>query len=811
MSHHPHGTARRFSLTVLPLVFCCALGLLPMLSPESLAADEPVAETDSDRAQEGTHLPPGLEIEVDGKMILDRDGVSRFTGPVTITWRGSRIQADSMVLREQRYLEGEGNILIAWDGNWISGHSLTYDLETERGIIEDSIGRGKNEFLFWADSAEKIGPNTIRLHDATVTSCTQPQPYWSFRVSTATITLDQYARMWNARLKANRLAVFYMPYLVWPVKKDRAAGVLFPEFGSTSARGNMINQELFIPLGRSADLTLLGRYYTKAGLGGGAELRFIPNSKGSATLSGFYIKDKVAVNTPSDRYTASYRQTQQFANGFRMLANINVISDFNFYSDFAKDLQLVSSPSILTRLEFSRNGPWTSINIREQRREQLFSNGDSLIQESIPEIEWRGRSRQLGGTPLYLTYESSLAWIKQRTKVSTGGYDDISNYYRGDVYPSLTMQLSKLPWLDITPGVSYRLTYYTQHRQQVIENVGGDIVTSHVISDDSLTRTMWRGGVEITGPKLVKIYERPNSHYSPLYKHLIEPKITYGYQETFERFDDVIIYDEVDRFNGAGNLLRYSLVQRLFAKRPRSSPSKAGDSELQPAVDTLTTGDTEEPSIYETPQELLEPELDSSKLEAVEIATFELSQSRSFDRDQTDADLDGDGIREEASPYSNVQLLGRYNPSRSTSLDLRGTYDILFDEFSDVSLSGSYRNWLTRVRFSLIHLNGLGVTPDPANPGMFLGLENNTQLRFSAGLNLLGGKLRIDLDSSINFDPLDGNPTIPHRRARVIYSTQCCSFLVEQLVRTLGTGTDRDDLYFRVDFKGIGKIVKFSQ
>jgi hypothetical protein len=35
--------------------------------------------------------------------------------------------------------------------------------------------------------------------------------------------------------------------------------------------------------------------------------------------------------------------------------------------------------------------------------------------------------------------------------------------------------------------------------------------------------------------------------------------------------------------------------------------------------------------------------------------------------------------------------------------------------------------------------------------------------------------------------------------------------MVEQLVRTLGTGSDRDDLYFRVDFKGIGKIVKFSQ
>ena len=35
--------------------------------------------------------------------------------------------------------------------------------------------------------------------------------------------------------------------------------------------------------------------------------------------------------------------------------------------------------------------------------------------------------------------------------------------------------------------------------------------------------------------------------------------------------DDVIVFDEVDRYSAAGNLLSYRLVQRLFAQRPRAS------------------------------------------------------------------------------------------------------------------------------------------------------------------------------------------------------------------------------------------------
>ena len=98
-----------------------------------------------------------------------------------------------------------------------------------------------------------------------------------------------------------------------------------------------------------------------------------------------------------------------------MVADVNVVSDFDYFSDFARELNLVSSPTILARVEFSRNGPSTSMNVRELRREQLFSDGSELVQQTLPEVEWRGRSRRLGKTPLYLAYESSVASVQRMT------------------------------------------------------------------------------------------------------------------------------------------------------------------------------------------------------------------------------------------------------------------------------------------------------------------------------------------------------------------------------------------------------------
>ena len=761
----------------------------------------PVVSAEADVAERGEPGPPelsrdellkDLDIRVWGpwRQTAERDYV--FDGPVSIAWRGSRIQADRLSLSQGRFIEADGNVLLVWEGNRISGRRLTYDLESETGTIEDAEGQVRDDFLFRAVRAEKDGRDTVRVHEARVTTCTQPIPYWSFAVSSATIRVDQYAHMWNVRLQAGRMPIIYLPYLLWPVKNDRATGLLLPEFHSSEKLGYSIEQQLFVPIGRSADVTLLGTYYTRAGFGGGGEFRFLPGQSGTGRLAGFYIDDQVAGR---GRYSATYQQTREFRNGFRMVADLNHVSDFDYYSDFERDLQLVSLPSIVARLELSRNGKWVSMNARELRRTQLFSDGTELLQQSLPEIEWRGRSRKLGRTPLYLSFESSIASIRQ-SGFQQGAPIEAS-YLRGDVFPEVSLPWTPVPWLDVTPRAAYRLTYYTQ--SQITGAAAGGSPTRTVLDED-LRRDLWNGAVDIVGPKVYRIFGGTDERR---FKHSFEPRISYGYASVFDERDRVLIFDEVDGFTGAGNLLTYGLTTRLFGKRPRALPEPPSeDSIVEAGVEPLDLSRAEplDPPAKDAP---------AAPLESLEIASLEILQSRSFDEDLSRADLDGDGIVEAKSPFSPIQVVGRFNPDAKTTLDARTTYDFLHDAFRDLTLSGGIRRRLAIARLSLVYRNGLGVTQtgtDALGMPIFVQNGDTTQVRFTTGFSAYQRKLSVLVDGVFDSDPSAGASHLPERRWRVQYRTQCCAFLLERLSRDYASGVDRDDYYFRVDLSGIGKI-----
>ena len=775
-------------MPTLRAFLACLLAQACVLAPGTFAAadvaegGEPVAPPELTRDE----LLKDLDIHVWGPWRQTAEGDFVFDGPVTITWRESRIQADHLSLTGRRTIEADGNVLVVWEGNRLAGTRLTYDLDSETGTVEDAQGQVRNDFVFRAERAEKIGASTVRLHEARVTTCTQPVPYWSFAVSSATITIDQYAHMWNVRLKAGHMPLIYLPYLVWPVQEDRALGLLMPEFHSSDKLGYSMAQQLFVPLGRSADVTLLGTYYSRAGFGGGGELRFLPNQSGSGRISGFYIDDQVA---GKGRYSATYQQTQQFRNGFRMVADVNEISDFNYYSDYERDLQLVSLPSIVARLEFSRNGKWISMNARELRRTQLFSDGSELLQQSLPEIEWRGRSRKLGRTPLYLSFESSIASIRQSGFQGSAPID--ADYLRGDAFPQFSLPWTPVPWLDITPRAAYRLTYYTQSPS--LSPGGGAAL------DENLRRDLWNAAVDIVGPKAYRIFGRDAERK---YKHAIEPRVSYGYSSVFE--EKVLIFDEVDAFTGAGNALSYGLTTRLFGKRPRAAP----ETESAP---TLAAPEGALGLLAESAPAPAVADAQPAPLESLEIASLELSQFRSFDKDLSTADLDGDATLEAHSAFSPVQIVGRFNPDAHATFDARATYDILFDAFREVSLSGGLRRSLAVARMSFVYRNGLGVRQVGTDPGglpIYANNDDTTQVRLTSGFSAYRRKLSLLLDGVFDSDPQGGATHLPERRWRVQYRTQCCAFMLERLHRDYASGdVDRNDYYFRVDLSGIGKIL----
>jgi hypothetical protein len=137
-----------------------------------------------------------------------------------------------------------------------------------------------------------------------------------------------------------------------------------------------------------------GRALHRGRHGGALRARWIPNERGTTNFEGFYINDQIF---GGPRHRATYQQVQTFQNGMRLVADLNEVSDFDFLTDYEREIGLASSPQVLARLEVVRNGPWTSLNVRELRREQLLSGTPAASRRPSRRSSCAGAASGWGG------------------------------------------------------------------------------------------------------------------------------------------------------------------------------------------------------------------------------------------------------------------------------------------------------------------------------------------------------------------------------------------------------------------------------
>jgi hypothetical protein len=315
-----------------------------------------------------------------------------------------------------------------------------------------------------------------------------------------------------------------------------------------------------------------------------------------------------------------------------------------------------------------------------------------------------------------------------------------ASYLRGDLAPTFSAPFSPRPWFDITPTIALRSTYWS--RSLTPPNLSGN----QTVLDEGIWRNLFSAGIDVRGPKLFRVFEtkpKPAKNgKDPVpagkYKNTVEPRMSYTYQQAYDRNNEIIVYDENDRFGTNANTLTYGLTSRLIAQRPRASAEAqgaTGEKILVPEGESgklrEATSGTPDAGDAAGPQG---PAADAKNapLEPIEIASLDLTQSYSFNSDLSTGDVNGDCLLtipapagcQETSHYSDVTLTARYNPSRNTSFNAGSRYSVLFGAISEVSVSGNFRTRMTQGLFSLVHQRGLGfiatATPKP----------DSTQLRF---------------------------------------------------------------------------------
>jgi lipopolysaccharide assembly outer membrane protein LptD (OstA) len=805
-----------------------------------------------------------LEIAAGPGSVLGKDELI-LKEYVDIKYGDVRLQADFVrYVPSTKEASASGNVVLDHGSARITAESLTYNLETDTGTFYKARGYAEPSYYFEAARIEKISGDELVLHDATFTACTQPIPYWSFKVGRGLLRLDDYAYLRNLSFKIGRVPVFFTPYLVWPIKTDRASGLLFPEFGFSRRGGTVVSNALYWAMRGNMDATFYLDYLSLAGYGTGLEYRYVPNDTGRGRLVGYYIRDQIAKeerragdDVPVDRWVINYAHNQDLLSGWRLVTNANFLSDFDYYLDFERDLRLSTNPQALSNLFLTRNWGFYSLNLRGERREQLvnvqvppgvgdpfsLTKEETIVRWIQPEMEVRGRRQRLGNSPFFLTLESSA------NNFRTG--QEGGDYGRFDAFPVFSSQLSPVPWFDLDASVGYRNTYYSKTLTadlgcdnrpntgdfgegnglvdgetdvnangvfEAAEDLGCDGVAGPgdpeemngirdqertVFSDESLNRGAFQAGLTLIGPKFSRVFDRPESGFSPQFRHTFEPQIRYAYRAAGSEPGSVFRFDEIDVTGGDFNTVTYALVTRLFAKRPAGggdgfespgSMAKAGYSGVDPLADLFrarTRPEPEEAGAATAPGEKEKAAEGRQRLSTVEVASLEISQDYSFLGPLSFSPSDSVHV-------SPVRAAVRFNPSQHTSLDLRARYDVLFRQIRDASLSANLRSprrGFLDVTWSMVR--------DLEGAGAF----DRNQIGFLGETSLLARRVLLGMQANYELgDLLGGGPRLRDQRYKFGYNTQCCGFQLEVLDRNF-LGSSQREFRFLINLRGVGNVI----
>src|SRR3989304_5701270 len=546
---------------LLPLAFC--LFFFSLLSPDVFAEtgfkkDQPIEITADfltyEKAKD-TYYAEGNVIAVSGKTSIRADRM-------TVDMAASNATAI-------------GNVeVIDEDGNTLKGDSLELNIDTKVGVaINGRLFFKRENVHVKGEEIKKTGEVSYSAHNGLFTTCDCEEgesPAWGFYSTNADITFGEYLTSWNTLFYIKDVPVFYFPYLRFPVKHERETGFLSPKVGFSRLRGFKFDNSFFWAISDSTDATFYLDIETRRGLGKGIEYRYVLSKSSDGELYFYHFKEKDIdrvrefrkgsnnLSRPKtaedDRSLLKYRHNGFLPYDVIFKANVNRVSDDEYFIDFGKDVMERSLDSLESNISMTKT--WDKFNLVTQFRhfDNLLVEENNTTLQRLPEITLTGIDQQILDTPFHFSMESSF--VNFARKEGSAGQ-------RADAHPAISLPLNPGGYFEFRPAAGIRETLYwvgdnppqDRFHDRTTYDLSADITTTFVrilTSDEDM---------ETEGLKKVK--------------HSIRPKVLYTYIPEQVQ-DELTCKDGLDRIVQR-NDVTYSLDCILTGKGMEGAKSHYHD------------------------------------------------------------------------------------------------------------------------------------------------------------------------------------------------------------------------------------------
>ncbi len=415
------------------------------------------------------------------------------TNNVIIRYQGAVLTADRAVMNQETgEVAASGRVRIQQDDMIWAGDEVRYNFKT-RQIATESFRTGRSPVFAMGRGLH--GDVTNQVYNATnafITTDDISEPSFGIRAKHITIVPGKRIEATHATLIVGGVPVFYFPYYVRSLGPDANNLTVTPGYRGTY--GPYILGTYTWTANRMLDGEIHLDYRQKRGVGTGPDLNLHLGRWGEAEFSHYYTRD----DDPRTNIIAApiYENRQRFrfqyqANPF---TNLNVKSLVRFQNDpgVVRDFfesEYRENPQPYTFVEVNKFWQNFSLDVLAQPRVNNFYE----TVERLPDVRLSGFRQQLGNTPLYYESESSAGWYRRlfahSNNVPIGMRYEAA---RADSYHQLLLPRTFFGWLNITPRVGGRFTYYSD-----VDGPGSDTPAAGT-ADKEVYRGVFNTGAEVS-------------------------------------------------------------------------------------------------------------------------------------------------------------------------------------------------------------------------------------------------------------------------------------------------------------------------
>jgi LPS-assembly protein len=362
--------------------------------------------------QESTIIPTDkpIQLNADNKLIYDhKNNTYTVRGNVSLSQGNTRLRADSVRYDgNSNELTAKGGVIARIGGDVIEAESFTFRLKDATGVLYNGkLLLTRNNIYLEGEKLEKVADSTYKIHKGSFTTCDGPSPDWRITGEDLDVTLEGYGTLKHGLFYIKDIPVFYIPWLIYPAKRQRQTGFLMPTVANSSVRGFDIRFPFFININPSMDATIVPRICSKRAAQASLEFRYTPYEDIKGRFYGEYTYDwkyGPEEDPKSHRFYLTLRHDQEVADYLRLKANGSWVSDRDYFEfwggkfDRRLRVRYLESNAVLYR---------QTNNFLFQAEARHFDNLDlpnnALTVQNLPIITGTLFNSQIPYTPLYVS------------------------------------------------------------------------------------------------------------------------------------------------------------------------------------------------------------------------------------------------------------------------------------------------------------------------------------------------------------------------------------------------------------------------